>query len=103
MKTLKTTIRYELVAGLYTTPEPSLIVTCPKGTDYRLVMAELHKLAAKVIGAAYLHANEYGWSPEPRLREDGTAAGRVRIELDNGTTEEIKAAERVLRMFVTPA
>lgn len=103
MKTMKTTIRYELIQGRYITPEPSLLLDCPKGTDYRLVMAELHKLAAKVIGAAYLHAREYGWSPCPKLREDGTAAGRVYIELDQGTQDEIKAAERVLRMFIKSA
>jgi len=95
---MKTTLRYELVEGRYSTPEPSLRMTCPEGTSYKLVMAELHKLTSKVyLAAERLAGGQYGWSPEPKLREDGTAAGRVRIELDKGTPEEIALAEIVLR------
>lgn len=95
---MKTKMYYELVPGLYGTPEPSIRVYCPEGTGYKHVMAELHRLTAKVYKVAACVASQYGWSPEPRLREDGSAAGRVRIELDEGTPEEIALAEHVLKL-----
>ena len=93
---MKTTMRYELVESRYGM-EPSLRATYPDGTSYKKVMAELHKLTAAVYLAAERANVKYGWNPEPKIREDGTAAGRVRIELDKGTPDEIAIAERVLR------
>lgn len=66
----------------YGTPEPQIALRFPKGTSYRVVKAELHKLAAEIELAT--PASER-WCVNT---EDFNEIGRVYLELADATPAE---------------
>lgn len=78
----------------YGTPEPQIALRFPKGTNYRVVKAALHKLAADIELAT--PASER-WCVNT---EDYNESGRVYLELAEATPGEAERGMAMLKRVV---
>jgi hypothetical protein len=79
----------------YGTPEPQIALRFPKGTNYRVVKAALHKLAAEIELAT--PASE-SWCVNT---EDYNETGRAYLELADATPAEVARAIALLTKVVS--
>lgn len=82
-------------ANRYGSPEPQIALRFPKGTNYRVVKAALHRLAADVELAT--PASER-WCVNT---EDYNESGRVYLELADATPAEAARGMAVLNKLLT--
>ena len=95
--TMKNTLATKTVSQgerRYGTPEPQIALRFPKGTNYRVVKAALHKLAADIELAT--PASER-WCVNT---EDYNESGRVYLELAEATPGEAERGMAMLKRVV---
>jgi hypothetical protein len=82
-----------LATSRYGTAAPEIVVECPAGTSYRLVMVELHRLAAEIELATLEVKGE--WLVQ--IEQMGNARGRVYLEMVTGDAKEMDRAMVALK------
>jgi hypothetical protein len=87
---------YYLARNRYGTASPAIVVECPAGTNYRLVMVELHRLAAEIELATVACNGRWLVQIDQEVSER-KAQGRVYLELVNGDPRETDLAMGALR------
>src|SRR3954462_9615233 len=93
---------YYLARSRYGTASPAIVVECPAGTNYRLVMVELHRLAADLELATIACDGRWLVQIDQEVSER-KAQGRVYLELVNGDPRETNLAMAAMRSVVNAA
>ena len=81
-----------LGVGHFSTPEPQIEVTIPSDTHFRVLKAELHRLAAE---AELATPADQDWLVQTEVISD--RRGRVYLELIEGRGAEVEAGMKLLR------